>query len=155
MKKEVKFIHGLIPVLALAVAMLSAVVLWGAEPQIPLAVGCMAAGIVAWRLGWTWDEILAGMLDGIKQSLEAVLILMAIGILISAGLCALLIMFPGIITLRDESGAEYRSCETFGNATDRRVAFDEPDAVAKLCGRAVTLRAELCEADLYAMRFCR
>lgn len=88
MKKEVKFIHGLIPVLALAVAMLSAVVLWGAEPQIPLAVGCMAAGIVAWRLGWTWDEILAGMLDGIKQSLEAVLILMAIGILISMWVAA-------------------------------------------------------------------
>ena len=58
------------------------------------------------------------------------------------------------LTLRGPDGAEYPSCETFGNTTDRLVAFDDPEAVTRLAGRPVTLRAELCEADLYAMRFC-
>ncbi len=55
--------------------------------------------------------------------------------------------------LRSAEGEEYISCETFGNTTDRLVAFDDPGAVAKLAGKPVTLRLELCEADLYALRF--
>lgn len=88
MKKEAKYIHGFLPILVLAIALFAAVVIWDAEPQIPLAVGCVAAGLVAWRLGWKWEELLTSMLDGIYQSLEAVLILLAIGVLISMWIAA-------------------------------------------------------------------
>ena len=88
MKKETKFIHGFVSILFLAVIMFTAIVLWDAEPQMPLAAGCVIAGLIAWRLGWKWDEILSSMLDGINQSLEAVLILMSIGILVSVWIAA-------------------------------------------------------------------
>ncbi len=81
-KKQVKFIHGFISIFALAVVMFGATVIFGAEPHLPLIVGCVVAGIVAATRGYKWEETLEGMLDGIFQSLEAVLILLCIGILV-------------------------------------------------------------------------
>ena len=49
-------------------------------------------------------------------------------------------------------GKEYHSCETFGNTTDRRVAFED-GVVAALAGREVVLRVHMRDADLYAIRF--
>jgi hypothetical protein len=50
-------------------------------------------------------------------------------------------------------GEEYPSYEIFGNATDKRISFCDPGAVARLSGRPVTLRVRLRDADLYAIRF--
>ena len=82
-KKQVRFIHGFISIVALAVIMFVAIVKFEAEPHLPLILGCVVAGIVAATRGFKWEEILEGMLDGIFQSLEAVLILLCIGILVS------------------------------------------------------------------------
>ena len=82
-KKQVKFIHGFISILSLAVVMFGATVVFGAEPHLPLIVGCVVAGIVAATRGFKWEEILDSMLNGIFQSLEAIIILLCIGILIS------------------------------------------------------------------------
>ena len=46
--------------------------------------GCLIAGLVAIWIGYTWEEILKGMIDGITNSLEAVLILMLIGMLVGS-----------------------------------------------------------------------
>ena len=83
-KKEAKFIHGLIPILVLAVVMFLAVVKLDAEPHLPLIIGTVVAGVIAWKCcGWTWDELLGEAIKGIDQALEAVLILISIGILVS------------------------------------------------------------------------
>ena len=80
--KEVKFRHGVLALGLLAVVMFACVVGLGAEPQIPLVIGCAIAGGIAMYLGYTWDAVLEGMVKGITDSLEAVLILMAIGMLV-------------------------------------------------------------------------
>lgn len=80
--KETKFHHGLISIVAMAAIMLVAIVMFGAEPQIPLIFGCAVAGLVALWVGFSWDEILDGMLKGIFPSLEAILILLLIGVLV-------------------------------------------------------------------------
>ena len=49
-------------------------------------------------------------------------------------------------------GKEYHSCETFGDALDRKVAF-EADTVASLAGREVIMTVRMRDADLYAIRF--
>lgn len=81
--KQAKFYHGLISIGVLAALMFVSVVVLGTEPQIPLVLGCIIAGIIATVIGYKWDDILESMLTGIHQSLEAVLILFAIGILVS------------------------------------------------------------------------
>ena len=55
-------------------------------------------------------------------------------------------------TLKCE-GEEYHSYETFGNSADKRVHFLDPEAVARLAGKEVTLEVRLLDADLYAIRF--
>lgn len=83
-KHEAKFYHGLISLVSTAVMIFIGVVVCGAEPQIPLIFSCTIAALVALWLGHSWEEILEGMLSGIAQSLEAVMILLLIGVLIGA-----------------------------------------------------------------------
>ena len=80
--KETKTIHALISVVIMAALMFICIVAFGADPQVPLVLGCLVAGIVAAVIGYSWDEILEGMIDGITQSLEAVLILLLILVLV-------------------------------------------------------------------------
>ena len=48
---------------------------------------------------------------------------------------------------------EYTSVEVFGNSTDKRIRFDDDEAVARLSGKAVTLTVKLFDSDIYAVRF--
>ncbi len=81
-KKEVKFRHGILAFGLLAVAMFGCVVGLGTEPQIPMVIGCAAAAGIALYLGNSWEEVLDGMMKGILDAMEAVLILMCIGMLV-------------------------------------------------------------------------
>lgn len=81
-KKEVKFYHGLISLASTAVLIFIGVVVCGAEPQIPLIFSCTIASLLSLYLGFSWEEILHGMLSGIEQALEAVIILLLIGVLV-------------------------------------------------------------------------
>lgn len=48
---------------------------------------------------------------------------------------------------------EYTSCEMFGNSTNKRVRFEDDDAVARLSGKKVTLTMELFDCDVYSIKF--
>ncbi len=81
-KKRPQLHHALLTVGVMAAAMLTAVGILHTSPHIPLVFGCLAAGLTAWYLGSSWDEILEGMIGGITDSLEAVLILLMIGMVV-------------------------------------------------------------------------
>ncbi len=57
------------------------------------------------------------------------------------------------VTLIDAKGKRFASCETFGNALDRRVVFDDPEAVKANSGKPVTIEFRLRDADVYSMQF--
>lgn len=65
--------------------------------QVPLAGAAAVAALMAARLGWGWREIEASFLDGIRLSLGACLILLAVGLLIgtwiAGGIVPLLIVY--------------------------------------------------------------
>ena len=82
-KKEVKFRHGMLAFGLLAVVMFGCVVGLGTDPQIPMLVGCVIAGLIALYLGFDWEEILDAMQKGINDSMEACLILICIGIMVA------------------------------------------------------------------------
>lgn len=86
--KTTHFHHALISVLSMAVIVLATVVGFGGEPQVALVFGCAIAGIIAAVCGYSWDEILEGLVKGIVPSLEAVLILLLIGMLIGVWIAA-------------------------------------------------------------------
>ncbi|MCW5547532.1 MAG: Na+/H+ antiporter NhaC [Opitutaceae bacterium] len=65
--------------------------------QIPLVGAAAVAALMTVRLGWRWADIEAAMADGIRLSLGAVLILLAVGMLIgtwmAGGTVPLLILY--------------------------------------------------------------
>lgn len=82
--KETKMYHSLISVSLMVVLMFVGIVGFDLSPQIPLVFGCFIAGVVSFVIGYSWEEILQGMIDGIINSLEAILILFLIGMLVGS-----------------------------------------------------------------------
>jgi NhaC family Na+:H+ antiporter len=74
--------EALISVLALIIAISLAIVKYEADAQIPILIGVLVAALIGIRAGYPWKEIQEGMLDGIANSLQAIVILSIIGILI-------------------------------------------------------------------------
>lgn len=83
-KREISLIWALVPFMVMIVAMTLSVALFDDAPHIPLIIGGITAGLVAWCNGYRWQEIEAALYEGIKQVLPALVILMLIGLLISA-----------------------------------------------------------------------
>ena len=83
-RKATSFHHALITVTAVILCVYFGIIHWRSEPQIPLVLACLCAGLMAFFLGYSWDEILQGMIDGIIDSLEAILILLVIGMLVGS-----------------------------------------------------------------------
>ncbi len=76
--------EALIPVVLLVVFLSYYIIeLKGENPHLPLIGGTIIAGVMAWRLGYKWGTIQDGIIGGIMISMQAILILMLIGMLIS------------------------------------------------------------------------
>ena len=82
------------------------IIVYGADPQIPMFLGTIGAALMALRLGYRWKAVEGAMLRGIGKALQSIIILMTIGILtgvwINAGVVpsmiyyGLQILSPGI-----------------------------------------------------------
>ena len=66
----------------LIIVMGASIMIYEADPHIPMLIGTLFAAIMALRLGYHWNDIEKSMLDGIYQALQAVIILLIIGVLI-------------------------------------------------------------------------
>lgn len=76
------FLSGLVVLCGLAALMLICVVGCKSATQLPLVFGCALAGVVAYKTGFSWNQILDAMTRGIGDALEAILILLCIGMLV-------------------------------------------------------------------------
>ncbi|NLY72724.1 MAG: Na+/H+ antiporter NhaC [Tissierellia bacterium] len=84
-KKEATIIHALIPIVVLMASLAVAILLYDADPHIPIILGIIVASLVAiFGLGYTWDEVEKGAIETIQLSMQAILILMVIGTLIGS-----------------------------------------------------------------------
>ena len=63
--------------------MAAGIVIFGVDPHFPMFLGVCFAAFMAMRLGYKWEEIEVAMKDGIYRALQAVIILMIVGILIA------------------------------------------------------------------------
>ncbi len=73
---------ALVPVLALVALLAINVFLFDGYPHLPLVLATAVAALVGVRLGYSWESLEEGMIEGIQVSMKAVLILMIIGVLI-------------------------------------------------------------------------
>lgn len=76
--------EALIPVVAIMVFMIVGTVVWGMDPHIPLVLACVVTAFVAAACGYKWDAIITGALDSVKSAVEALLIILCVGMLIGS-----------------------------------------------------------------------
>lgn len=74
--------EALFSILALVAIMAVGLVKYHTDPHLPMLLGSFFASIVAIRLGFKWEDIEKSMIDGISGALQAVIILVIIGVLI-------------------------------------------------------------------------
>lgn len=75
------FFRSLFVMVGLAAVMLVGVVVYDSSPHIPMLLGAVLAGAVALLSGYRWEEIEAGMVKGMSNSLSSLIILLLIGLL--------------------------------------------------------------------------
>ena len=80
--REPYFWEALISLLSLVIGISISLVKYGSDPHIPMLLGVFVAAVIAYNVGYDWDTIQKGMLKGIANSLQAIVILCVIGILI-------------------------------------------------------------------------
>jgi NhaC family Na+:H+ antiporter len=83
MKKQATVLHALIPIAFLIASLMYTIFILNGSPHIPLVLSAAVAAVVAIvGLGYTWAEIEEGMVETIKMSMGAIIILMIIGMII-------------------------------------------------------------------------
>lgn len=81
--KETKMIHAIIPLLFLVGSLIYGLKVAEADPHIPIFTSAMVAVVMAvFVLKYKWSFIQKGIIDNINMSMEAILILMVIGMVV-------------------------------------------------------------------------
>ncbi|MFO7644402.1 MAG: Na+/H+ antiporter NhaC [Desulfosarcina sp.] len=81
-KRDPYLWEALVSILALIIAISLAILRYETDPHVPILLGVLVAALVGLRAGFSWRDIETGMLNGITNSLQAIIILSIIGILI-------------------------------------------------------------------------
>ena len=81
-KRDPYLWEALISILGLIGFISLAILRYETDAHVPILLGVFVAAVVGLRAGFTWKEIETGMLNGITNSLQAIVILLIIGILI-------------------------------------------------------------------------
>jgi NhaC family Na+:H+ antiporter len=81
-KRDPYLWEALISILGLIFFISLAILHYESDAHVPILLGVFVAAIIGLRAGFSWKEVETGMLNGITNSLQAIVILLIIGILI-------------------------------------------------------------------------
>lgn len=80
--RKPKIYEALLSFGSLMAVMAIGIAVFGANPHIPMLIGTAIAAVIAIKIGYDWKTIENSMFDGIRQALQAIVILAIIGVLI-------------------------------------------------------------------------
>ncbi|SDK67247.1 Na+/H+ antiporter NhaC [Natronincola ferrireducens] len=83
-----KLWEALVPIFAMMIIIIVGILKYELEPHIPIVLASIIAAIMAYRVGHSWSSILGGMLESIHRALEALIIVMIVGMLIGTWVSA-------------------------------------------------------------------
>src|SRR5699024_10200926 len=88
MKREPNLFEAFSPIVVMLLLLAGGYGVLELAPEPLLILASVYAGVVALRLGYSWDEMMEGVQEKIKQAMPAILILISIGILIGTWMVA-------------------------------------------------------------------
>lgn len=81
--RKASLLEAMIPIICLALFLGIGIFMFESSPHVPLIGAAAIAGAIGvYRLGFKWSELEVSMFDSIKMAMQAILIIMIIGILI-------------------------------------------------------------------------
>jgi NhaC family Na+:H+ antiporter len=81
-KRDPYLWEALVSILGMILFISLAILRYEIDPQVPILLGVLVASLIGLRAGYQWRDIETGLLNGITNSLQAIIILFIIGILI-------------------------------------------------------------------------
>lgn len=82
-KKRATLFDAIIPIVCLMLFLGISIFKYDASPHIPLIGGTLVAGLVAtFKLGYKWNELEESIFNSIKIAMQAILIIMIVGVII-------------------------------------------------------------------------
>lgn len=92
-KKKPTLLQALIPIIFMIVSLAIGYGILGIKAEPIMIVSAFIAGIIAFKLGYTWDEMQKAIVEKIANALPATLILWSVGLLIGS------LMFSGAVPM--------------------------------------------------------
>lgn len=81
--RKATLFEAMIPITCLILFLGVGILMYGASPHVPLIGAAAVAGLVSvYRLGFKWSELELSMFNSIKMAMQAILIIIIIGVLI-------------------------------------------------------------------------
>lgn len=86
--RKPKIWEALVPIVGMAIIIVYSMLVLQIDPHIPIVISTILAGIMALKVGCTWFEIRDGMIESIYRAVEALVIVMIVGMLIGSWVLA-------------------------------------------------------------------
>ena len=87
-KQKPTLFQGMIPILFMVISLSYGVGVLKLRTEPIIILSAFVAGVIAWKLGYTWNEMQAGVIEKISRALPATLILWSVGLLIGSWMFA-------------------------------------------------------------------
>ena len=86
--RKPKIWEALVPIVGMALIIVYSMLVLKIDPHIPIVISTILAGFMALKVGCTWSEISAGMIESVYRAIEALIIVMIVGMLIGSWVLA-------------------------------------------------------------------
>ncbi len=83
-RREPKLWEALVPIIGMAVIIVYAMLVLEIDPHIPIVLSTILAGLMALKVGCSWNDISDGMINSVHRAIEALIIVMIVGMLIGS-----------------------------------------------------------------------
>ncbi len=83
-KRQLNLFLALLPILVIIVFGLLSVIKWKGGMNIPIISGIITAGLIGIWVGFKWDELQQGLVNGVSRALPPLFIIIIIGIIIGS-----------------------------------------------------------------------
>lgn len=84
MKRKPSFIEAIIPIVSMVLLLGIGYGVYGLRAEILMLISAGIAGIIAYRLGYTWEDMMNSIVGKLSKTMPAILILIIVGVLIGS-----------------------------------------------------------------------
>lgn len=82
--RKPKVWEALIPIIGMAVIIVTSMIFLKVDPHIPIVISTILAAAMAFKVGCSWIDVREGMISSVYRAIEALIIVMIVGMLIGS-----------------------------------------------------------------------